>query len=704
MACWTTWRRPSLAPTIVPTGPCPSGADSSTTAGHNIFHCIQAFLQELGCQNPPSLQQKGLLRWTLHKNVEKDPSSAAVLVTKLVKELERVQRAHDKECIIPLLLTIIYVIFQSAYIPEALFERAYAVFQSVLKLPQPYCNVGLACIRHMQTERSKPGALFQRTVLAEQSLWNEDFPFQEIVFVYADAAVFSGPLGVAVKRHLEAAGSRRSPVSHMRAVLQHTLQAALGNCCRSNALAHALKDMGRNIEPYFQEVVETMEQNPEEVGDGDADGYMARLQRLYSNILSAAGKGEPSSGSLCDTPLPTPDVRFHLWREEDELWLGLKSWIEQSLAEAPPPDMHRASQVSTDSGIERDLPENEPSEAKHWGPGNPRRGGSQLIRRHCVKKKPFRSSSLQTVSRDFTACVVLMGDDRVLGRLAKAYHSLRKGRVRVNLEMYYIPVTDQHTTTSPAKESTPLGQSYLDVASHLGRVDPWYESNIGNLAHVIPTLVETQSNSSLDTGPFLLDVLSYYKRTAWQPVHFTIYSAKIYTMNKSLKQDVFLTQLEVDFTECRTGKSIQKVEALKMKTATNICGPVVSITYRKVLLSNRQVNKGASVRTPRILISAIPSSDTEDHDQLTLSFNETQAKTSMESPIRSRNITIKAVENRTFTVCLDKDTRRTYKDVQSIEISPCLDPGCIWNTDIMNSKSSLRNLALPINTFSGIIQ
>ncbi|XP_061080716.1 phosphoinositide 3-kinase regulatory subunit 6-like [Conger conger] len=566
----------------------------------------------------------------------------------------------------------------------------------------------------MQVERSKPGALYQRTVIAEHNLWNESFPFQEMVFVFADAALFSGPLGGAVQWHLESGASQQPRASHMRTVLLHTLQAALGNSCHGNALACALKDAVGTTETYFQEVVEAVEHNSEEAGE-PAGGYRDRLQRLYRHILSAGGQGEASGGSMCETPLPTPVVRYHLWQEEDKLWLPLEKWIQQISTETTPA-MQKSSRISRDSGIEGDLAENETSEVPAGGSRvcQPQ-GGSQMhrdasgehkwVRKHCVKKKPpGRANSLPAISREFsidldldedrdtnlfhfTASVVVMGDDRVLGRLAEAYHALRTGgeslplMSRVNLEIYYIPVTDQHTTM----EGT--GMDYLDVASHLGRVDPWYECNINSLAHWIPTLEETAKTSrSWDPNPFLLDVLSYYKRTAWQPVHFTIYSVKITHPNQTLER-VFLTHLEVDFSEWIN----TKVETAKKETTPTLCGPVVSITYRKVSLNNRHVEKGKSCRTTGVLISAIPSDETEDlnHDQLTLSFKET--KTSAESLIRSRNIKIKTLENKSFTVRLDKDTRRTYEDVQSIEISPCQNPRCIENKD----------LTLPINTFSG---
>ncbi|TMS15566.1 Phosphoinositide 3-kinase regulatory subunit 6, partial [Larimichthys crocea] len=66
------------------------------------------------------------------------------------------------------------------------------------------------------------------------------------------------------------------------------------------------------------------------------------------------------------------------------------------------------------------------------------------------------------------------------------------------------------------------------------------------------------------------------------------------------------------------------------------------------------------------------------------------------------------MEHRTLSVCLDKDSRRRYTDVQRIEISPCLDPGCsFWSRFSVSgeqeqslSKFLNKVLSLPINTFT----
>uniref|UniRef100_A0A3B4GY40 Phosphoinositide-3-kinase, regulatory subunit 6b n=1 Tax=Pundamilia nyererei TaxID=303518 RepID=A0A3B4GY40_9CICH len=78
--------------------------------------------------------------------------------------------------------------------------------------------------------------------------------------------------------------------------------------------------------------------------------------------------------------------------------------------------------------------------------------------------------------------------------------------------------------------------------------------------------------------------------------------------------------------------------------------------------------------------------------------------------IETRNISIRTMEQRTLCVCLDKDPRRIYTNVQKIEISPCLDPGCTIRCrysigseqELPLSKYLDKVMSLPINSFSGV--
>lgn len=112
----------------------------------------------------------------------------------------------------------------------------------------------------------------------------------------------------------------------------------------------------------------------------------------------------------------------------------------------PDRELARVSVLSTDSGIERDLP---PGADELPAPSSPETERAGLQRKGGVKKRMWppdislwdgppglhrrtgRPSGdgelLPGVARLHTARVLVLGDDRMLGRLARAYHSLRWG-------------------------------------------------------------------------------------------------------------------------------------------------------------------------------------------------------------------------------------------------------------------------------------
>uniref|UniRef100_UPI0037E8933A phosphoinositide 3-kinase regulatory subunit 6 isoform X2 n=1 Tax=Semicossyphus pulcher TaxID=241346 RepID=UPI0037E8933A len=783
----------------------PTAGCFPTVPEAELYRSIQALLpRETDNKQLPDCFNKGMLRWTLHKKVLNNPANSVSLVWVLIKELEKAERWDSRKCIIPLLHTLMYAIIQTAYIPDELYKRVYDFCKRLLTFPHPYCTVGLSYARQIKTERAIPGLKYQRMVTAEQRLKNEHYPYQERVFVLADPEVFSGSLGQVLMGDIEAfasaSGGCLSPLEHMRNVVQHSIQAALGGeQCHGERLAQALKDMGQDVETYFQEVMATVEQSAEEGARGKKGALKSRLLQLYSEIVSDTDS-EPLSGGgpLCDCPLPNPEMSFHLWTEDLDIWRVLTKWFRSSsmseqfslsqeledleLGESPsdprPSDITRFSVLSNDSGIERDLPPSaDPSLSSSLDSASlsasleqckSEQDPSKLSRRGCMKMKPSakdnmllmqdtleehaslggggtggrgvgRGAPLQRRTgstmlqnpfhkqqRHFTARIVAMGDDRVLGRLAKAYFFFRKREARrlfltmkVNLQFYYIPVCRPTTTISPVKENLPEPRGNpCALGSYLSMVDPWYNSNIRGLGCMIPRLAEMkQTNPGRPKDPFVSDVISYYVRTGQQPVYFTIYFVKITftSITREPVEDVFLTHLEIEFPEFR--QILPPTKDKQRKSSGEACGAVVSMNYRRVTLSGRDVDKGLSVRTSGAQINAIPSNEAEDLNCLTLTLNEspTKSKNNIVPKIRTNNIKIRTLESRSFTLTLDRDSRRTYKDVQSIEVSPCLDPGyCVQKTmrsklklgkdkDAGLSKYMNKGLPLPINTFAGII-
>ncbi|XP_063073331.1 phosphoinositide 3-kinase regulatory subunit 6 [Engraulis encrasicolus] len=751
------------------------GGSMSSAIECNLYRSIQAILRELDAPAQGAAAcNRGMLRWTLHKRIENSPSDCLSLLKVLIKELEKVERVDYKTRIIPLLHILAYVVLQSAHIPEDVYERMYVSIKKLITLPEPYCTVSLAYARIMKMEMATPGLLYQRRLIAEQSLKNDSYTLQERVFVFADPIVFPEALVSAVRADVEFTTPNCGTDSLMQRVLLHSLQATLGKHCHGPRLAKALEACGPRVRGYFQEVVSAVEESLEAAA-GEPSPLHPQLQHLYTDIMADAKQDPSSSGDVCGVPLPCPEITFNSWRQEEQIWNELvnfalmitpsceRSFDEDDLEE------RRGSVMSNDSGIEGDLPLAElstlgldtpagrPGTINNNGGGGgggggvmvgppdsykeQRRNSPQFFRWNCVRRMKVadrmalvresvrvssRSDPFPREERNLVGRVLVMGDDRALGRLAKAYLSIRKRESkhllltkRLNLEMYYIPVSNEPPLASSGEEMTTGQESKMTLARFLGSVDPWYDCNINSLGPMMLKLANMSKNSRgpPEPSPFLADIISYYIRTAFQTVHLPIYAIKITfsKLNAAPVEDVFVSHVQMDFPEFKSLRASMK-GSLRHKRATMLfSGAAVAVNYTKATLSKREVDTGITLRTCDVAISVAPPSDAKDLNGFSVAFNDLIPRPCSASAIRAINLKIQVLEKRPLTLCLDKDSRRLFSDVQSVEIAPCLDPGyCLQrNTKSKHtleeeketalSKYMSRTLTLPINTFSGVV-
>ncbi|KAM7035500.1 phosphoinositide 3-kinase regulatory subunit 6 isoform 2-T2 [Acridotheres tristis] len=750
-----------------PTSCSLSPAMDSSEVESDILRRVRALLRELDGHHPSCQSDRGMLRWTLHKKIDQNPSTSCVLVRILVKELER-----------------------APCIPDELCARVYDFCKRLLTLPKPFCTIGLDYASRLQVERTAPGTLYQRMVISEQSLPSAPFPYQEKIFIFADPELLPEAICNALVTDTEAAQVSQSPQGCMSCVVTHALQAALGDTCDIHGLRARLQALPPgDVEHWFQQVVAAMEGTGSE-GDSDRGQHTARLERIYHDLLGSSPAGNAPQEGLQGTPLPNPSISFHLWTEDEQLWKELVLFL-RPLSQSCEPDclgqeldplemqdmltdcgcceQSRFSVLSTDSGIERDLPAQE----EPCGPCAPcvpsvpcapcapcaaDSERSRLHRKGGIKKKlsPLESVALlqagsavpggkppgklprragmspepaAPLQRLHTARVVLLGDDRILGRLAQAFHSLRKREARrvfltprLNLQLYHIPVVAG--LPHPAADHTGP-EELCEVAGYLSRADPWYESNINTLCHMIPKLATMPSSTSraLVTDLFLPDVIAYYTRMGTQPVCFQVHSVKVLFRDPAQDpaEDVFLTEL---LTQVQDSPSHRELNTTKKKSSLDGPGIDITVTYRKVVLSDRQKELALSLRSTGLLMKAIPAEEAEDLGCLSVTITEIirinnlagRSFSAVANRFKTRNIKIRSPDQRPFTVRLDKDSRRTYRDVISLEVSPCLEPSyCLQKTrtmkfspheteDVGLVKYLPKSLLLPINTFAGVMQ
>uniref|UniRef100_A0A8C0B977 Phosphoinositide-3-kinase regulatory subunit 6 n=1 Tax=Buteo japonicus TaxID=224669 RepID=A0A8C0B977_9AVES len=715
-----------------------------------------------------------MLRWTLHKKIDQNPSNSSVLVQILVKELERAERGDFRHYIIPLLHTLMYTLIKAPCISDELCGRVYDFCKKLLTLPKPFCTIGLDYAIRLKMERTAPGTLYQRMVISEQSLKSDPYPYQEKIFIFADPELLSEAICNALVTDTKAAQVSQSPRACMCYVIIHAMQAALGESCDVSGLKASLQDMPMSdVEHWFRQVVMAVECAGNEAS-ADRSQHAARLEKIYCAVLSSLQAARAGLGlSLALVVLPSPSSLLPTGKElvlfirplsqscePDCLSQDLDNFeIQDIISDCECCKQTRFSVLSTDSGIERDLPT---AVEEPFTPCSAETEQSRLHRKGGIKKKP---SPLENVTflqagcngpgakppvklqrrpgippvpaaplqRLHTARIVLLGDDRILGRLAQAYHSLRKRETRrvfltprLNLQFYYIPV--DHGAT---------GQEDLcEVAGYLGRADPWYESNINTLCHMIPKLAAMPSSPSkhLVTDLFITDVIAYYVRMGIQPVCFQVYAVKIFFNDPAQEpaEDVFLTELRTQVQESisHRGACVPPSRALQQGL------PPWAGTFLQVVVSNRAKELAMSLRATGLVMKAIPADESEASSSccslplspylVCLNVNITEivrinnlsgrSFSAVANKLKTRNIKIRSTEQRPFMVCLDKDSRRAYRNVISVEVSPCLEPSyCLQKTrtmkfnlqkteDVGLVKYMPRSLLLPINTFAGVIQ
>ncbi|CAL8302622.1 unnamed protein product [Merluccius merluccius] len=231
--------------------------------------------------------------------------------------------------------------------------------------------------------------------------------------------------------------------------------------------------------------------------------------------------------------------------------------------------------------------------------GVPRRSPDPLMdeRPVCVRRRPILSCEEAEVGGEAAAAaaaalvrVVVMGGDRELGRLARAYSRLQRTERRsprltrrCRLQFFFIPAKTTAAAAAaggegPAPSDTQTGsplkatgaaatsvRTATEVSTNIGHLlalmDPWYQRSVFSLLSLSSQVLyqttckaddcvtgSRRSGGRLDRLPLLADLLLYYCRHAHQPALLQLYQAELTLAGGGRVREVFLYSLELGHT------------------------------------------------------------------------------------------------------------------------------------------------------------
>ncbi|XP_040042369.2 phosphoinositide 3-kinase regulatory subunit 5 [Gasterosteus aculeatus] len=387
---------------------------------------------------------------------------------------------------------------------------------------------------------------------------------------------------------------------------------------------------------------------------------------------------------------------------------------------------------------------------------------SQTLRHVCFRRRPILSSDED--AQNTTLRVVVFGADRVAGKVARAYDSLRRKESACprlsrafKLQFYFVPVK-RDSAAGSRRSSGPVLQtasqkgaalsndlllkgvadSTNDIAHLLGMLDPWYERNTLTLLN-LPANVVCQQTSKTESEsydgsdeqrlPILADLVLYYCRYAARPALIQLYQAELTLACGERRTEVFVHSLELGHT---AGTRAVKAMGAASKRF-GIDGDREAVPLMLELLYNRAVISGRSqwrretkVCTSVSLTKACKNPEALDSKMecLQLTMTEVLKRQNCKSKkgynqqlsvseVKVDKVQVSGAGNTTFAVCLDQDEKKILQRVTRCDISVCYKPdGCAdWRLRKAPSSAQIQPLnptfcsllCLPIVTFSGAL-
>ncbi|XP_061767111.1 phosphoinositide 3-kinase regulatory subunit 5 isoform X1 [Nerophis ophidion] len=367
----------------------------------------------------------------------------------------------------------------------------------------------------------------------------------------------------------------------------------------------------------------------------------------------------------------------------------------------------------------------------------------QTVRQVCFRRRPILSTDEDGTNT--TLRVVVFGADRVAGKVARAYNSLRQKECACprlskafKLQFYFVPVKRDLASGQTDISRAGTEDSTNDIAHLLGMLDPWYERNTLSLlnlpANVVCQQTSKTESESYDSSyqqrlPILADLVLYYCRFATRPALIQLYQAELTLAGGERRTDVFVHSLELGHTA-----GTRAIKA--MGTASKRFGidgdreavPLqIDVMYNRVVISGRsQWKKETKLCTSVNLTKACKNPEELDSqlECLHLSMTEVLKRQSGKSKkcfnmqlsltdVKVDKVQISGVADTTFAVCLDQDEKKILQSVVRCDIAVCSKPDSSsdWRQRRAEMSAQIQPLhptfcnllCLPIVTFSGAL-
>uniref|UniRef100_A0A8C2X7R7 Phosphoinositide 3-kinase regulatory subunit 5 n=1 Tax=Cyclopterus lumpus TaxID=8103 RepID=A0A8C2X7R7_CYCLU len=752
---------------------------AATLPTYSLLKCFIDTVALLMCSAGQSMN-----RWSLEELVKRDPENFLILLKQILRKTKEVEEQCQYELVAPLAIMFSSTLLQTPYCPAdtELLQQAIEVFRCFLTWPEPYCSVCRTLLTTLQLEIKAPGISFQRLVREEQFL---NTPSQSsktmTVLLMNPCEVPADFLSVAE----QLSGIQHSQRETYIKLIKHAFQSSLGTKYPLHRIHGALQVCAQSFSSDDCSETFILMSSPsgmlQTLPLPTAKCYMFHWERdnfdsMYSTLsvasesyaasLSLTSGGDSdyfddSDDYICSSPVAEKCSPKSINKASARLSKHLHR-LMSNIKPKRPRSVTRAKSLGDtelkDRLVVRENRSNSlPQQVRLGCPEPFLQPQSQTLRHVCFRRRPILSSDED--SKNTTLRVVVFGADRVAGKVARAYNSLRRKESACprlsrafKLQFYFVPVKrDSAMSPCPAVQTgspkgaapsnqdlhlTGTGDSTNDIAHLLGMLDPWYERNTLSLLN-LPANVVCQQTSKIESGscdstdeplPILADLVLYYCRCAGRQALIQLYQAELTLACGERRTEVFIHSLELGHTAGT--RAIKAMGAASKRFGIDgdreAVPLMLEVVYNRVVISGRsQWKRETKVCTSVNLTKACKNPEELDSKMecLQLTMTEVLKRQNCKSKkgynqlsvteVKVDKVQVSGAGNTTFAVCLDQDEKKILQSVTRCDISVCYKPDSSADWRLRKAPTSAQIqplnptfcslLCLPIVTFSGAL-